>query len=101
MIEQYERESGRDASRVYFYWAFGFFKLAVILEGIHARYLQGKTLGEGFDTIGERVPPLGGGVADRRGGSGWRTRSAATPAPRPSGGAPCSGSCSPPSSSGS
>ena len=32
--------------------------VAVILEGIHARYLQGKTLGEGFDTIGERVPPL-------------------------------------------
>jgi hypothetical protein len=30
----------------------------VILEGIHARFLQGKTLGEGFDSIGERVPPL-------------------------------------------
>ena len=58
VIEQYARESGRDVSKVYFYWAFGFFKLAVILEGIHARYLQGKTLGEGFDTIGERVPPL-------------------------------------------
>ena len=58
VIEQYARESGRDVSSVYYYWAFGFFKLAVILEGIHARYLQGKTLGEGFDTIGERVPPL-------------------------------------------
>lgn len=58
VIEQYARESGRDVSHVYYYWAFGFFKLAVILEGIHARYLQGKTLGEGFDTIGERVPPL-------------------------------------------
>ena len=58
VIEQYARESGRDVSSVYYYWAFGFFKLAVILEGIQARYLQGKTLGEGFDTIGERVPPL-------------------------------------------
>ena len=58
VIEQYARESGRDVSSVYYYWAFGFFKLAVILEGIHARYLQGKTLGEGFDSIGERVPPL-------------------------------------------
>jgi aminoglycoside phosphotransferase (APT) family kinase protein len=58
VIEQYARESARDVSKVYYYWAFGFFKLAVILEGIHARFLQGKTLGEGFDSIGERVPPL-------------------------------------------
>jgi aminoglycoside phosphotransferase (APT) family kinase protein len=58
VIEQYARESGRDVSKVYFYWAFGFFKLAVILEGIHARFLQGKTLGEGFESIGERVSPL-------------------------------------------
>jgi aminoglycoside phosphotransferase (APT) family kinase protein len=58
VIDQYARGSGRDVSKVYFYWAFGFFKLAVILEGIHARFLQGKTLGEGFESIGERVSPL-------------------------------------------
>ena len=58
VIEQYAHESGRDVSRIWFYWAFGFFKLAVVLEGIHARFLQGKTLGEGFDSIGERVSPL-------------------------------------------
>ncbi len=58
VLDQYARQSGRDVSNVYFYWAFGFFKLAVILEGIHARFLQGKTLGEGFEGIGERVPPL-------------------------------------------
>ncbi|HYI46513.1 MAG TPA: phosphotransferase family protein [Actinomycetota bacterium] len=58
VLEQYARRSGRDVSQVYYYWAFGFFKLAVILEGIHARFLQGKTLGEGFEGIGERVPPL-------------------------------------------
>jgi aminoglycoside phosphotransferase (APT) family kinase protein len=33
--------------------ALAYFKLAVILEGIHYRYLQGQTLGEGFDRIGE------------------------------------------------
>jgi aminoglycoside phosphotransferase (APT) family kinase protein len=55
---RYATKSGRDVSTVPFYVAFGFFKLAVILEGIHARYLQGKTVGEGFETIGERVPPL-------------------------------------------
>ncbi len=58
VIEQYARESGRDVSKLYFYWAFGFFKLAVVLEGIQARFLQGKTLGEGFEGIGERVPSL-------------------------------------------
>lgn len=58
VLEQYARRSDRDVSDVYYYWAFGFFKLAVILEGIHARFLQGKTLGEGFEGIGERVPPL-------------------------------------------
>jgi len=58
VLERYASKSGRDTSNVYFYWAFGFFKLAVILEGIHARFLQGKTLGEGFEGIGERVPPL-------------------------------------------
>ena len=58
VLERYARQSGRDVSQVYFYWAFGFFKLAVILEGIHARFLQGKTLGEGFEGIGNRVPPL-------------------------------------------
>jgi hypothetical protein len=30
-----------------------YFKLAVILEGIHYRYLKGQTVGEGFDRIGE------------------------------------------------
>lgn len=57
-LQRYAAKSGRDVADVYFYWAFGFFKLAVILEGIHARFLQGKTLGEGFEGIGDRVPPL-------------------------------------------
>ena len=32
--------------------AFGCFKLAVVLEGIHARFLQNKTVGEGFQKEG-------------------------------------------------
>ena len=44
------------------YVAFGYFKLAVIAEGIHHRYLQGKTVGEGFDHFGPAVP----GLLDRR-----------------------------------
>ena len=36
-----------------FHLALAYFKLAVILEGIHYRFLQGQTVGEGFDRIGE------------------------------------------------
>ena len=36
-----------------FHLALAYFKLAVILEGIHYRYLQGQTVGEGFDRIGD------------------------------------------------
>ena len=58
VVSRYAEKTGRDVTELAYYWAFGFFKLAVILEGIHARFLQGKTVGEGFESIGERVPPL-------------------------------------------
>jgi aminoglycoside phosphotransferase (APT) family kinase protein len=54
----YTKVSGRDISDLPFYVAFGNFKLAVIVEGIHARFLQGKTVGEGFENIGSAVPTL-------------------------------------------
>jgi aminoglycoside phosphotransferase (APT) family kinase protein len=40
------------------YKAFGLFKLAVILEGIHYRYQLGQTVGEDFALIGSAVPAL-------------------------------------------
>ena len=45
-------------SELGFYMAFGCFKLAVVLEGIHARFLQRKTVGEGFEREGVAVPSL-------------------------------------------
>ncbi|MFE3452889.1 phosphotransferase family protein [Nonomuraea sp. NPDC059194] len=54
----YAKVSGRDLSDLDFYVAFGNFKLAVIVEGIHARFRQGKTVGEGFESIGGAVPVL-------------------------------------------
>ncbi|MFB4267343.1 phosphotransferase family protein [Nonomuraea sp. GTA35] len=54
----YTKVSGRDIADLGFYVAFGNFKLAVIVEGIHARFRQGKTVGEGFDRIGAAVPTL-------------------------------------------
>ena len=56
LIERYATRSGRDVSAVAWYTAFAWFKLAVILEGIHYRYTLGQTVGRGFDRIGELVP---------------------------------------------
>ena len=56
LIERYAERSGRDVSSVAWYTAFAWFKLAVILEGIHYRYTLGQTVGRGFDRIGELVP---------------------------------------------
>ncbi|MFF3213976.1 phosphotransferase family protein [Streptomyces sp. NPDC002886] len=56
LIERYAARSGRDASQVAWYTAFAWFKLAVILEGIHYRFTLGQTVGAGFDRIGELVP---------------------------------------------
>jgi aminoglycoside phosphotransferase (APT) family kinase protein len=57
---EYAGRTGRDISRIGYYMAFGYFKLAVVLEGIHARYQQGKTVGEGFEQEGLAVPTLVG-----------------------------------------
>ncbi|MEU0195365.1 phosphotransferase family protein [Streptomyces afghaniensis] len=56
LIERYAARSGRDVSAVSWYTAFAWFKLAVILEGIHYRYTLGQTVGHGFDRIGGLVP---------------------------------------------
>ncbi|GGO84432.1 phosphotransferase family protein [Wenjunlia tyrosinilytica] len=58
LVEQYARRSGLDLEPLAWYVAFGCLKLAVIAEGIHFRYLQGLTVGEGFDQIGTMVAPL-------------------------------------------
>jgi aminoglycoside phosphotransferase (APT) family kinase protein len=54
----YARRTGRDISRIGYYQAFGYFKLAVVLEGINTRYVQGQTVGEGFEYEGRAVPAL-------------------------------------------
>ncbi|MEE1740895.1 phosphotransferase family protein [Streptomyces sp. BE147] len=56
LIERYAARSGRDTSALSWYTAFAWFKLAVILEGIHYRYTRGQTVGAGFDAIGDLVP---------------------------------------------
>jgi aminoglycoside phosphotransferase (APT) family kinase protein len=60
LVERYARARGADVDDLAWYVAFGYFKIAVILEGIHRRHALGRTLGEGFEGIGAIVPPLVG-----------------------------------------
>lgn len=48
LVRRYEEVSGRDVSRLDFYVAFAFWKLACIIEGVYARYLGG--------ALGQRDP---------------------------------------------
>lgn len=58
IVTQYALTTGRDLSHLPYYVVFGYFKLAVILEGIHRRYMMGATLGAGFERLGDEVPQL-------------------------------------------
>ena len=58
LARRYAARSGRDISALSFHRALGYFKLAVIAEGIHARHLAGRTVGPGFDRVGSAVPAL-------------------------------------------
>ena len=57
-LARYAESRGRDLGDMGFHLGLAYFKLAVILEGIHYRFLQGATVGEGFDQIGAGFDPL-------------------------------------------
>jgi aminoglycoside phosphotransferase (APT) family kinase protein len=42
-VEAYARASGRDVGDIVFYYAYGLFKVAVIVQQLYARYVSGKT----------------------------------------------------------
>ncbi len=57
-IDYYAEKSGRDLSDMHWYMVFGYFKLAVILQQIYARWHNGQTKDERFATFNERVKNL-------------------------------------------
>jgi aminoglycoside phosphotransferase (APT) family kinase protein len=58
LLSAYGRQSDLDLTPLPWYVGFAFFKIAAIFEGIHFRAQQGLTVGEGFDRLGDMVPPL-------------------------------------------
>jgi aminoglycoside phosphotransferase (APT) family kinase protein len=65
VIDRYESATGTPLDALEWYEAFAAYKLAIIVAGIHARYLMGKTLGDGFDTMGEMVSRLAVSALER------------------------------------
>jgi len=59
MLDRYQDISGRDLTHIDFYVAFGYWKLACILEGVYARYAGGAMGAKGeagsFDFFGQQV----------------------------------------------
>ena len=55
VVELYAAASGRDVSRVGYYTAFAYWRLACILEGVYVRYANGAMGNDGFDYTG--YPP--------------------------------------------
>jgi aminoglycoside phosphotransferase (APT) family kinase protein len=58
LVSRYTARTGTDTSGLGWYIAFGYFKLAVIVEGIHYRFAGGNTVGAGFEKLGAFTVPL-------------------------------------------
>lgn len=55
---KYAAITGRKLDDLPFYLAFSAMKLAIILEGVHSRYLSGQAVGDGYGGAGDAVPFL-------------------------------------------
>ena len=64
LLAAYGAGSTRDLTALDWYVALGAYKLAIIAEGITARFLMGMTVGEGFDTVGGTVPAIVDGALE-------------------------------------
>ncbi len=58
LIERYAERSGRDVSGILYYYVFGLYKIAVIVQQIYARYVRGHTQDERFARLDRLVSVL-------------------------------------------
>jgi aminoglycoside phosphotransferase (APT) family kinase protein len=58
LARRYAVRSSRDLDDLAFYRALASMKLAVILEGVHARFVSGRTVGPGYELAGPAVAGL-------------------------------------------
>jgi aminoglycoside phosphotransferase (APT) family kinase protein len=58
LVARYADTTGRDVSGMLFYYCFGVYKIAVIIQQIYARYVHGHTRDPRFARLNERVAAL-------------------------------------------
>ena len=58
IVDYYSRKTGFNVENINWYYAFGAFKLAVILQQIFYRYQNGQTQDERFSNFGKRIDAL-------------------------------------------
>jgi len=59
LVERYARQSGRDVDDIVFYYVYGLFKLAVIVQQIYSRFLQGHSQDPRFAGLNHAVRACG------------------------------------------
>jgi aminoglycoside phosphotransferase (APT) family kinase protein len=59
LVERYSERSGRAVGSVLFYYVFALFKIAVIVQQIYRRYVDGHTHDERFAVLGQWVRAMG------------------------------------------
>lgn len=60
VIERYQERTGREVTRPTYYYCYGLYKLAVIVQQIYARYVRGHTSDPRFGQLGGLVSLLSG-----------------------------------------
>jgi aminoglycoside phosphotransferase (APT) family kinase protein len=63
VVEHYERATGRAVGDALFYYVYGLFKIAGIVQQIYARFVRGATADPRFARLGAVVAALGRGAA--------------------------------------
>src|SRR5262245_51199400 len=58
LVARYAGQTGRDVSGMLFYYCFGVYKIAVMIQQIYPRYVRGHTRDERFARLNERVSGL-------------------------------------------
>ena len=59
LVERYSRQTGKSASNLTFYFCFGLFRLAVVVQQIYFRFFHGHTKDPRFAKLNEMVGLLG------------------------------------------
>lgn len=59
LVKRYQQQTGHSVSHAVFYYAFGLFKIAVIVQQIYARYVRGHTTDPRFARLNALVTILG------------------------------------------